>query len=210
MCSIVGSFKPEKIVELCRMNEHRGQVSHSLSLFDIVSGQIQVQRRVGKVDYDEIMSIDKDPLTYIIVHMQAPTSGQFNPSLVHPAHFEGNYLWHNGILKQSYVDKLKKQLDEVCSWDTFLLLKSISASRDNLNYLDGSFACLLYSNEKLYAFRNEISPMFYDPYLNISSTKFFGSKSTEPNVLQHIDFNFGTLFNLKSFATVENPYFFAE
>jgi len=192
------------------MNEHRGQVSHSLSLFDIVSGQIQVQRRVGKVDYDEIMSIDKDPLTYIIVHMQAPTSGDLSPSIVHPAHFEGNYLWHNGILKQSYVDKLKQQLDEVCPWDTFLLLKSITASRDNLNYLDGSFACLLYSNEKLYAFRNEISPMFYDPYLNISSTKFLGSRSTEPNVLQHIDFNFGTLFNLKPFKTVENPYFFAE
>lgn len=210
MCSIIGSFKKEKIVELCKMNEHRGQVSHSLSLFDIVSGQLQVQRRVGKVDYDEVMSIDKDPLTYIIVHMQAPTSEKFNPSLVHPAQFEGNYLWHNGILKQSYVDKLKKQLDEVCSWDTFLLLKSISNNLDNLNFLDGSFSCLMYRNEKLYAFRNEISPMFYDENLNLSSTFFLGSASTQPNVLHHIDFNFGTLFKIKSFKTVENPYFFAE
>lgn len=210
MCSIIGSFKQDKVVQLCKSNEHRGQVSHSLSLYDIVSGKIEVQRRVGPVDYDEIMSIDKDPLTYIIVHMQAPTSGTFNPSLVHPAQFEGNYLWHNGILKQSYVDKLKKQLDEVCSWDTFLLLKSITASRDNLNYLDGSFSCLLYSHEKLYAFRNEISPLYYDAHLNISSTMFLGSKSTECNVLQHIDFNFDTLFNVQSFKTVENPYFFAE
>lgn len=201
MCSIVGSFKKDTLVNLCRMNEHRGQHSHSISYFNIVSGEISVQRGMGPVNYDSII---EKPLMYIIVHMQAPTSETTN---VHPAHHQGRFLWHNGILKQSYITTLQNQLDEVCKWDTFLMLKAIVEDKDKINDFDGSLSCLLYDNEKLYLFRNEIAPMFYDAKLNISSVHFKDSNPTPPNQLHHVDFNFSTLFAVKSFLTRFNPYF---
>jgi glutamine phosphoribosylpyrophosphate amidotransferase len=210
MCSIVGSFDVQKVVDLCKLNEYRGQVSHSLSLYDIASGEIKVQRRVGPVDYDEILGLEKDHMTYVIVHMQAPTSDEFKVTTVHPAKYQDRYLWHNGILKQEYVAKLKKDLDEVCSWDTFLMLKALYDDVHAVKQFDGSFACLMYAHEKLFAFRNEISPLFFDSKLNFSSTKFEGSTEVPPNRMLHIDFNFDELFSIYEYNTVMNPYFFAE
>jgi glucosamine 6-phosphate synthetase-like amidotransferase/phosphosugar isomerase protein len=210
MCSIVGSFNPDKIVELCKLNEYRGQVSHSLSLYDIVSGKIHVQKRVGPVDYDEVLSTKKDHLSYMIVHMQAPTTGDFKVANVHPAQYQDRYLWHNGILKQDYIQKLKTQLDEVCEWDTFLMLKALHEDIHAVDKFDGSFACLMYAHEKLYVFRNEISPLFFDRYLNISSTPFADSQSVPANKLMHMDFNFDELFSVHEYNTVTNPYFFAD
>jgi asparagine synthetase B (glutamine-hydrolysing) len=206
MCSIIGSFKKDTIVELVKINAYRGQQSHSISYFDIVTGNITVIRGEGPIDCDKI---DFEPLTYCIVHMQAPT--QREKKSIHPAYHEGRFLWHNGILKQNYVEKLKGDLDEVCSWDTFLMLKSmVKTDKKSLNEFDGSFACVLYDNEKLYAFRNEIAPLYYDTNMNISSTKFYGSKSLDPNLIYHMDFNFQNFFKIKTFTTVLNPYFFAE
>ena len=202
MCSIVGSFKKNKLFELYRQNVYRGEHSHSISYYDIVNGQITVERGEGPLDFNKVI---EKPLVYMLVHLQAPTTDETNTT--HPAQYEGRYLWHNGILKQSFVEKLKKDLDEVCSWDTFLMLKSITQNRENLNNLDGSLSCVLYDHEKLYLFRNEIAPMFYDSNLNISSTYFIGSSSTPPNQLHHMDFNFSSLFAVKNFMTVMNPYY---
>ena len=208
MCSIVGSFKKDKLIELCEINSYRGQHSHSISYFDIVTGEISVQKYEGKVDYN---IIEQKPLVYMIVHMQAPTSEGDPKGTIHPAYFKGKFLWHNGILKQSYVQKLKESLHEnvheICNWDTFLMLKAISKDRKNINDLDGSFSCLMYDNEKLYVFRNEISPMFYDANLNISSTGFKGSRPTPPNQIHHMDFNFSSLFAVENFITRFNPYY---
>lgn len=204
MCSIVGSFKKDKLIELCEINSYRGQHSHSISYYDIVSGEISVQKYEGRVDYT---IIEQKPLVYMIVHMQAPTGDGDIRANVHPAYYNGKFLWHNGILKQSYIETLKTKLDEVCNWDTFLMLKAISKDRKNINDLDGSFSCLMYDNEKLYIFRNEISPMFYDADLNISSTGFKGSRPTSPNQIHHMDFNFSSLFAVENFITRFNPYY---
>lgn len=204
MCSIVGSFKRNKLIELCELNAYRGQHSHSISYYDIVTGEISVQKYEGKVDYS---IIEQKPLVYMIVHMQAPTGEGDPKGNIHPAYHDGKFLWHNGILKQTYVEQLKEQLDEVCSWDTFLMLKTISRDRKNINNLDGSFSCLMYDKEKLYIFRNEISPMFYDAELNISSTGFKGSLPTPPNQIHHMDFNFSSLFAIENFITRFNPYY---
>lgn len=206
MCSIVGSFKKDKLIELCKLNEHRGQHSHSVSYYDIVTGEISVQRASGPINYDYIR---QRSLVYMIVHMQAPTS-EGAASNIHPAYHDGRFLWHNGILKQTYIQQLKESLNEVCSWDTFLMLKAITQDREYLNQLDGSLSCLLYDHEKLYLFRNEISPMFYDENLNISSVSFHGSKPTPPNQLHHMDFNFSELFAVKNFMTKFNPYYLGE
>lgn len=202
MCSIVGSFKKDKLIELCNLNSYRGQHSHSISHYDIVSGELSVSRGLGPVNLD---SIEEKPLVYMLVHMQAPTGQQTNN--IHPAHYEGRFLWHNGILKQTYIQELKQQLNEVCEWDTFLMLKAITQNRDMLNDLDGSFSCVLYDNEKLYLFRNEISPLFIDAALNISSVGFKGSNPTPPNKLHHLDFNFQSLFGVQNFTTKFNPYY---
>lgn len=204
MCSIVGSFKKNKLIELCELNAYRGQHSHSISYYDIVTGEISVQKYEGPVDYE---NIQQKPLVYMIVHMQAPTSEGDPKGNIHPAYYDGKFLWHNGILKQTYIEQLKTKLGEVCNWDTFLMLKAISQDRNNINDLDGSFSCLMYDNEKLYIFRNEISPMFYDAELNISSTGFKGSRPTPPNQIHHVDFNFSTLFAVENFVTRINPYF---
>lgn len=201
MCSIIGSFKKNTLIELCKLNEHRGQHSHSISYYNVVTGEISVQRGMGPINYE---NISERHLMYIIVHMQAPTSENTN---IHPAHYQGRFLWHNGILKQSYITTLQNQLDEVCKWDTFLMLKALSENREYINEFDGSLSCLLYENEKLYLFRNEIAPMFYDAKLNISSVAFNDSKPTSPNQLHHVDFNFSCLFAVKSFMTRVNPYF---
>lgn len=204
MCSIIGSFKKDTLIDLCKMNEYRGQHSHSISYYDIVTGQITVQRKSGAVSYDDIV---QKSLVYMIVHMQAPTGERTN---IHPAQYDGKYLWHNGILKQSYIESLRRDLDEVCNWDTFLMLKALVKNRDTINEFDGSLSCLLYDNEKLYLFRNEISPMFYDANLNISSVKFDNSSATPPNQIHHVDFNFSCLFAVKNFMTRFNPYFLEE
>jgi len=205
MCSIVGSFKKEKLVELCKLNEYRGQYSHSISYFDIVTGKLHVERRLGPVNYD---IIDYNHLTYCIVHMQAPTGDQVKS--IHPAQHGDKYLWHNGILKQEYIKKLRESLGEVCNWDTFLMLRAMSENQDIINEFDGSFSCLMYDTEQLYLFRNEIAPMFIDNEMNISSTVFEGSRSVEPNKVHHVDFNFDDLFAVRSFKTVNNPYYIPE
>jgi glutamine phosphoribosylpyrophosphate amidotransferase len=206
MCSIVGSFKKDNLIELINLNAYRGQHAHSISYYDIVSGQITVERGEGKIDTSKIK---EQPLVYIIAHMQAPTSDK-SVTNIHPAQYEGRCLWHNGILKQDYIKQLKEQLKEVCEWDTFLILKSITEDRESLNFLDGSFSCLLYDHEKLYLFRNEISPMYVDSNLNMSSVKFPNAESTLPNTMYHVDFNIQSLFAVKTFVTVGNPYYFQE
>jgi hypothetical protein len=62
----------------------------------------------------------------------------------------------------------------------------------------------------LYLFRNEISPMFIDKQMNISSTKFEDSEETCPNVVFRMDLNYNNLINVGEFKTAENPYYFTE
>jgi len=206
MCSIVGSFNKDRLIKLCEINAYRGQSSHSISYFDIVTGEIKVHRGEGPINYKDIAFA---PLTYCIVHMQAPT--QQEHKTIHPAEYEGRYLWHNGILKQDYIKKLKGELDEVCNWDTFLMLKAmVQTNRKSISSFDGSFSCVFYENEKVYAFRNEIAPLYYNAQMDISSTHFQGSKSLDPNSIYHMDFNFQTFFRVSNFTTVLNPYYFAE
>jgi hypothetical protein len=203
MCSIIGSFDKDKVVELCELNAYRGQYTHSINYFDVNRGTITIHRREGAVDYS---TINIPQGNYCIVHMQAPTTE--NTGAIHPAYYEGSYLWHNGILKQKEVARLKDLLQEITDWDTYLLLKAYSCGHD-MGSIDGSFSCLLYAEKSLVLFRNEISPMFIDDDMSISSTKFSGSASTNPNVFLTLNFQKKTVSSGKTFKTAENPYFFA-
>ena len=203
MCSIIGSFSKDKIVELCELNAYRGQYTHSINYFNVDNGRMSLHRRLGAVEYS---TINIPQGAYCIVHMQAPTTEHVGA--IHPAYYEGSYLWHNGILKQKEVSRLKSLLLEITDWDTYLLLKALSTGYD-LDTINGSFSCLLYAASELTLFRNEISPMFFDKNLTISSTKFEGSIPTDPNVFLKLNFVEKNLTAGKTFKTAENPYFFA-
>ena len=76
--------------------------------------------------------------------------------------------------------------------------------------MDGTFSCARYEDRysALTLFRNEISPLYYDEDLNISSTKFDNSKETESGVLYLMDLQKSELEPMKRFETKENPYYF--
>jgi len=201
MCAIIGSFNKTKLKELHQLNAYRGELSYSLSTFRTFNNntdlQVLMQDRC-KMSEGLIDSIPSTEGDYFIGHTQAPTTDSLD---IHPAvGVQGGMLWHNGIIKQSTIPK--------GSWDTSILLNKIQTyGWSILSQIDGTFACIMYSC-KLFVFRNEISPLFIDKELNISSTKFENSEPLKPNTVFEIDLINRTLVEIASFNTVENPYFF--
>lgn len=208
MCAIVGSFDREKLIELIELNSYRGSHSYSYAWLSPLNDITIIKRELGTIDYDTLIL----PYGYYgIVHVQAPTTMAKSIDSVHPA-IDGwlTYLWHNGIIKAEHVKKMQAKFGNDTNWDTELLLRAVNTSIDELNEVDGSFSCLWFNGAAAYLFRNDISPMFYDKDLNISSTKFEGSISTPSNKLLLMDLETKGLYNRGEFKTVENPYFFGD
>jgi asparagine synthetase B (glutamine-hydrolysing) len=200
MCSISGSFSKSKLQELYKLNAYRGEMNFSLSTFEKVNDKTRLgiifQDKGGLPDY-LIKAQTEAPGKFFLAHSQAPTSGAAN---IHPAPYAGALLWHNGIIKQ-------KALEDGL-WDTqYMLSQIIDYGWSSLSRLDGSFACIMYNEDKLYAFRNEISPLYVDNDLNISSTKFDSSYPITPNFVWEFDMELKMLRNIAHFETFENPYY---
>ena len=202
MCSIIGSHSKDTIRMLIDLNAYRGQHSWSISYYDLTWNLMKsVTRGMGEIPKDAInIGLNE----YCIVHMQAPTTDNKDMNTVHPAQIGNAYLWHNGIIKADWVNKRK----DVSSWDTQLILDQYVSTKD-LNEIDGTFACLLCDDDKLYLFRNEISPLFIDKYNNISSTRFEGAVLIKPNIVwEFLSTVTGKLEETDmKFNTVENPYY---
>lgn len=223
MCAIVGSFDKNKLIELIELNSYRGSHSYSFATYDSVGHLVIRKQGLGAINYDDI---EIAPGYYAVVHVQAPTTDSKSTDSIHPAvslidrtfvkdkhttyKWPDTCLWHNGIIKDDCVKKLQQEQNTKVSWDTSLLLDEVDRGWRNLNHIDGSFSCLYYNNGRLYLFRNDISPMFYDEHLNISSTKFEGSVATEANKVWAVDTYHRTLHKVGEFKTVENPYFFED
>ena len=207
MCSIFGSFSKDKLVELAELNRYRGQHSYSYSYYymDQKGHHMHVSKGLGEMPLDHIR-IPGD--AYCIAHMQAPTTENKTIDYVHPAHLHGKWLWHNGIIKDSWIRSAMHEFNIDNSWDTYLILHKYLTS-GNLDNIDGTFSCVYFGNGSLQLFRNEISPLFIDDEYNISSTKFEGSKPLEPNIIWEFWPGKG-LNKIGSFKTVENPYFFMD
>jgi|SRR6056300_7480 len=207
MCSIIGSFDVKRLRELAALNAYRGTHSHSLFVFDKNYNMMYAYRGMDELDIDKHLFAIKDD-DYIIAHQQAPTTDAKTMASVHPAEYNGKYLWHNGIIKDKDVKRLQEQYDNAENWDTKLILMHY-AQTGNFDGLDGTFACVLYDNKKLYLARNEISPLFYNDLGDISSTKFSGSVKVPANKLLTFNFNDVNMDNVvNEFITVENPYYF--
>lgn len=202
MCAITGSFSKDKLQELYKLNSYRGESSYSLGSFVCTKPSIlqYVYKHEGKMPDDYISTAFEDNnKTYFIAHSQAPTTDTHN---IHPAVNGNAMLWHNGIIKQKEIAP--------GTWDTaWLLEKIINYGWSSLSDVDGTFACVLYYGNELFAFRNEISPLFVDSNLNISSTKFDGSMSLNPNIVYKLNLEHEFYEPVAYFETKENPYYFA-
>lgn len=200
MCAISGSFSKSKLSELYKLNAYRGETNFSLSTFEPEGTKVRLgiifQDKGGLPDY-LINSQPEKPGKFFVTHSQAPTSSVSN---IHPASYGGALLWHNGIVKQKTIE------DDI--WDThWMLTQVLDYGWSALSRVDGSFACVMYNEGKLYFFRNEISPLFIDEDLNISSTKFEGSKPIAPNEVWEVDLKYKVLTSVAHFETFENPYY---
>ena len=208
MCAIVGSFDLKELQNLVKLNAYRGQHSHSFSQFNPATGEIEVlAKKLGDFKLPEGI---KEAL-YYIAHTQAPTTDAKDEANIHP-HKIGKvdeYLWHNGILKEDCIERLQYVLGmEDQKWDTALLHNWLDEG-ESLSKIDGTFSCLEYLDNRLFLFRNEISPMFIDmETFTISSTRFPGSIPTKPNIAWDFDLINMQLVKNDEFTTKENPYYF--
>jgi glucosamine 6-phosphate synthetase-like amidotransferase/phosphosugar isomerase protein len=208
MCSILGSYSSDKITELAKLNEYRGTYSHSITYIDNTLSLLrEVKTGLGPLPYDSIIIPDNH---YCIVHQQAPTADNYNDN-IHPASIDGQLLWHNGIIKEYEIKRLQSLYNVEYVWDTKLLLKQL-IELNTPNNIDGSFSCVWYYKNNINIFRNEISPLFLDSEMNMSSTKFENSYPIEPNCIFKLDIENKNIINKKdsNFNTVENPYYFGE
>lgn len=207
MCAIFGSFSKEKFIELAALNSYRGQHSFSISIYDPNIRWIQIiEKKVGPFNASAIDEY-ADNTVFFIGHIQAPTTDAKTTDNIHPSIVENTLLWHNGIIKADCIEKMQEALVDSNPWDTHLLHKWVRANNP-LSEIDGTFSCLNYDKGVLYLFRNEISPMFCDEQLNISSTKFDTAIKTPPNTLLEMVFSRKSLVKIGSFSTKENPYYF--
>ena len=213
MCAIVGSFSSSKLLELVEINSYRGQHSYSFSIMNRSTGILSIiEKGIGPFN-KSIVNIPGN--CYGIAHIQAPTTESTDIESVHPCIVLGSSgnvkhaLWHNGILKHNTIEQLKDNTD--ITWDTkLMLLEVIDNGWDALNIMDGTFSCIYYKEKQLFHFRNNISPMFIDDDMNISSTKFKGSSETKPEAILKFDLRYNELIEISKFKTVNNPYFFGD
>lgn len=209
MCAIVGSFDKEKLKELVRINSYRGSFSHSFATYlpnekDLILHSMEF----GPLDPN---IIDKNFIegSYGIAHIQAPTSAKHTVERIHPAIYSGSCLWHNGILKTTYINKHVKDNPDTSDWDTEIILRElVSNGYKILSTVDGSFSCLAFDGSEMFLFRNLLSPMFMDDDLSLSSTQFRLSYETPANSFFRINFETKKLELIGVFKTHTLPYFF--
>ncbi len=214
MCAIFGSKDKEKFLELAELNQYRGNFAHSTTVFQ--TGALKHYRDAETVrhvttnrGYDEFVDSitmaedDVLTITYYLGHVQAPTTSSDS---THPSNITGDLLWHNGIIKDYQVKEWQEEYGNK-EWDTELLHRHIILG-GKLDDVDGTFSCARYDKKHIYLFRNEISPLFYDKDLNISSTEFENTEETEAGVMYKMNLHDRDLEVMYRFETKENPYYF--
>jgi hypothetical protein len=207
MCSISASSDKKILLKLVELNRYRGEESHSVSQFLYTESKAfdglylkSQTKSYGPLDLD-LLDGNWD---YCVVHQQAPTSKEVNNTdlatgrFIHPAKKDKSFLWHIGIIKEGKFEG---------DWDTEWLFDQ--ALNEDLNEVDGTFACMLYHENQIYVFRNEISPLFKSDS-TFSSTIFPEASAVDPNVYWKLDYNSDVLEQGFIFKTKENPYYFGE
>ena len=209
MCSIVGSFSKQRFKELIKLNQSRGSFSYSFMVINPETFEIiQMVQDFGGFNYDVI---DASPDGYYIGHTQAPTGGLIqDPERIHPALYKEKFLFHNGIIKQKDVERLKAELETDESWDSKLMLQEIANKglKFTLDTIDGSFACVYFNGTSINVFRSAAGILFVGNDLDISSTKFDNSVRIEKDTIYNFDLNNKTISKIEDFTSKSSPYFY--
>jgi hypothetical protein len=217
MCAIFGSSSKEKFLELIEVNQYRGSESWSVTQFQIGALKhyrdaetfklVNEFKGLGEFFLDVMDEFEEQDLLlnnfYYLGHVQAPTT---SGGSIHPSRYDNDLLWHNGIIKDYQVKEWQEEYGNK-DWDTELLHRHIILG-GKLDDVDGTFSCARYDKEHIYLFRNEISPLFYDKDLNISSTEFENTEETEAGVMYKMNLHDRDLEVMYRFETKENPYYF--
>ena len=205
MCSIIGSYSKDKFLELVKLNEYRGSFSYSLTVYN--ENDSNTWKDFGLFNKDVLDNVrDGD---FILGHCQAPTNGLVRDyNRIHPYINDSIKLLHNGIIKKNDVDRINELLNTNYEWDTQALGEYIKNDFDRLSDVEGSFACCLIKDNKLFIFRNAISPLYVDRNANISSTKFKESNMIEFNTIYQLDHLSHSFDGCSNFNNTHNPYYF--
>lgn len=230
MCSIFGSFNKNTITELLNINQYRGNFSYSISIIDTTDCSIYSQYKdFGEFDIRQIPDGLKEKY-YILCHVQAPTGGLITTlNRVHPSIYSyattcedniiyknDSYLWHNGILKDDFIQKIRPTLkiSQVETWDTYILhnyIKNTKCGWDCLSHVDGSFGCIYLDVDKIFSFTSDTINLYIDDNFNISSVKPNNSyKRQEPNNVFMWDFKNKKKEIVGTFNSLSSPYFIIE
>ena len=185
MCALFGSPDRQRFVELALLNSYRGSHSHSICTTDQSNGVItSCYKTMGEFQMLDTISGD-----YYIGHAQAPTTEAKSMDSVHPSVEGSGFLWHNGILFDSYVKTMQKEQGIKCNWDTKLLHHKLNKEGfSSLSQVKGSFACVYNDGANTYLFRNENCPLFTDG-VSYSSTEFMSSNPIQANVVYQLKSN---------------------
>lgn len=203
MCSIIGSYNKDTFLELLKLNEYRGSFSHSLMVLS--KDNTIINKALGPFNKSLLDGVNDG--NYMLAHCQAPTNGLVKDiDRVHPCSIGDMHMLHNGIIKAGDVAKINNQINSNYTWDTQALCMYIKDDFDKLSNIEGSFACACVKDNKLYIFRNAISPLYIDSIGNISSTKFVNSVMIEHNTIFLMQD--GVFVEHSKFNNTHNPYYF--
>ena len=224
MCGIFTSPDKDRFFnELFFKNMVRGNSEHySVTLLNEEAENITIFRSMPSVPISKfIISINRHITAhaggryYLIGHHLAPTSVHSN---FHPAQVEDTYLWHNGMIKEALMEKLKikYKADPQNEWDTKLFLRYIvdnKGKEDILDNIEGSFACLMARGDGMAVFRNELVNLFFNPETReFSSVELKGFIQIPANtIFSFLPFDNGPELGLRfinKFSTKDNPFLF--
>lgn len=206
MCSIVGSFSIDTLRELVDANAYRGQYRHSVMAITPGLEIKHLFQGVGAFDKYELFHETLDPM-YYIAHHQAPTSASAD---YHPAWHNDDFLYHNGIVKERYIPELQKMCDSLEQWDTRLLCQAVHyKGLGVLSDIDGTYACIMRYKTQLYAFRNQLSPLFTNDKMDFSSTKTpLVSDELPSEEVFELNLQGRSTKSIFNFGTKDDVYFF--
>lgn len=178
MCSIIGSFSKNMIIDLVGINQYRGNFSYSITCINYDKNIIAKQVKEFGEFNEDILSKMPDNM-YYICHVQAPTGGLIQDlGRIHPTKsIDESYLWHNGIIMPCGISYIQTELNTNITFDTKLLHEYLNIKKwHGLSDIEGLFVCLYYFKHNLYMFRTKHGKLYIDDELNISSERFKNSK----------------------------------
>jgi len=187
MCSIYITDNKSDFFNLRDSCDSRGNFSYSVMYEK--ENSFHVEKSFNKIN-------DLKESGIYIGHSQAPTNGMIKDiNRIHPCDKNNSYLYHNGILKKSFIEKYSDE-----KWDTKVLFDLLEKYNFSiLSDIDGSFACIYIKENNIYIFRNKLCNLYYNGK-NICSIKYDESYNIIPD---------GIVYNFKDFKLKETGFIFS-